>query len=412
MDYRIVKVCRACGSDKLIKYLDLGIVPLCNSLLDHELQESKSYPIQVLLCNECHLSQLSIVVNPEIMFSNYLYHSSVSKTFQDHCYGMAVTLKNDFKTCDHPLVLDIASNDGCLLSQFREAGFLRLLGVDPAKNFSNPYEDEDDFYRGYQSINAFWSEDLAKRYKDVSTQGASFIIAQNVFGHVDDLNDFLKGVHWFLDPNGVFVVEVPHLYNLIKNNQFDTIYHEHLSYFLLKPLKLLFKKHGLPIFRVEEYNIHGGSLRIYASKDVYPEEQSVRDMEYFEDVNGMYSVQTYTHFAERVEVIKSKFSLMLELLYRTGSKVMGYGASAKGISLINYCGFKPEYIHSIVDDTPQKQGKLTPGSLIPIVDSSAFKTTPPNFVILLAWNFAKELMSKHPEFKGTWIVPIPDIKII
>ena len=412
--YREVKECRVCKSTRLRSYLNLGCVPLCNNLLEYPNLESDKYPIEVLFCEDCALSQLSIVVDPTILYTDYAYHSSVSQTFKDHCYDMAIKL-SQFDTPAYPLVLDIASNDGCLLTEFRRAGFQRTLGVDPAHNFSTSIKSEADIERAHTFINTFWSEEVAREYRDVATQGASFITATNVLAHVDDLGDFLRGVHWFLDDKGVFVAEVPYAGNLLAQNQFDTIYHEHLSYFLLAPLVELFELNDLPIFRVEQYPIHGGSIRIYASKDAYQEEPSVQFLLDCEELAGLYDFLTYQKFSERVERIKDKFKVMMELLYHSDKKVVGYGASAKGISLLNYCEVPNIHLKSIVDDTPAKQGKITPGSLIPIVDFSHFAKEKPEFILLLAWNFAEELMSKLPDHKkdgGYFLVPIPEFKLV
>ena len=416
MDFKTVKNCRVCGSENLIKYLDLGNVPLCNALLDSP-SEAKTYPVEVLLCGECSLSQLSIVVDPAILYEDYVYHSSVSNTFKKHCYDLAINLKKEFSYKDYPLVVDIASNDGCLLDQFKLAGFNRLMGVEPSENLiGGSFGDVGSYHdRGLISVNSFWSERLAKDIfgnDSGTTQGASFIIAQNVFGHVDDLNDFLKGVHHFLDNTGVFVMEVPYLFNLLKNNQFDTIYHEHLSYFLLKPLKRIFEANNLPIFRVEQTSIHGGSLRIYASRNCYQEEQSVLDMIHFEESENLYDIKTYELFAERVKELKNKFLITLELLFHGEQKVMAYGASAKGISLLNYSGISSKHIHSIVDDTPDKQGKFTPGSNIPIISYPHFFKEEPKFIVLLAWNFANELIAKTKWHQGKYIIPIPDVVVV
>ena len=413
MDYKVVKECRICKSSNLQKYLDLGEVPLANSLLESQSQFSKKYPIEMLLCLDCHLSQLSIVVEPEVMFSNYPYHSSVSQTFKEHCYHMALKLK-EFETNEYPLVVDIASNDGCLLKVFQEVGYTRLLGFDPANNLaSSPYGDIDGDSLPIPVVNDFFSEKTAKQIRgDSAGQGASFVIAQNVLAHVDNLHDFLKGVHWFLDDKGVFVAEFPYLANLIENNQFDTIYHEHLSYFLLKPLISLFKDNGLTIFRVEQYPIHGGSIRVYASKGLYDEGESVKEMLDFEESKELYSIETYTKFADRALRVMNDFKMCLENIHESGKKVMAYGASAKGISLMNYSGIKREWIHAIVDDTPDKQGKFTPGTLIPIIDSNGFKDECAYFIVLLAWNFAQELMNKCWWHNGYYIIPIPEVKIV
>jgi len=426
--YREVKNCRICDSPRLVKYLDLGEVPLCNSLVTNDKSHPTyaPFPIQVLFCEECCLSQLSIVVNPEIMYNDYVYHSSVSKTFREHCYQMAIRLQELYKSIPHPLVVDIAANDGCLLDQFKAAGFKRLLGIDPAKNLANEHwtKFRNSIQYGelsvipqhsYGFLNDFWSEKLALSCRDEATQGASFITATNVVAHVDDLRDFLRGVHWFLDDTGVFVVEVPYLHELIKNNQFDTIYHEHLSYFLLKPLKKIFAACGLTIIRVEKYPIHGGSIRVYADKGSHPVHESVAEMEKFEEEERLYKVDTYIKFSDRVNELRKNLLALFEILHHNGSKLMGYGASAKGISLLNYCGIPRNYLSAIVDDTPAKQGKYTPGSLIPIVNFSRFHTDEPDHILLLAWNFADELMMKtqfHKDRGGYYIIPIPEIRVI
>ncbi len=407
--------CRICKSS-LRKYLDLGSVPLCNNLIVNYSPGTERYPIEVLFCDECYLSQLSVVVDPKILYSEYPYHSSVSTTFQKHCFDLALKLKKEFNQFKYPSVVDIASNDGCLLKEFKAAGFERLLGFDPAKNLaSSPYGFPDD---SICVVNNFFSEDIAKSVKgdppgkDGYGGSASFIIAQNVLAHVDDLNDFLKGVNWFLDDKGVFIVEVPYLANLIKGNQFDTIYHEHLSYFLLAPLVQLFHNNKLPIFRVEHLPIHGGSIRIYASKNAYDEESSVEATLEYEYNNGFYEFSNYLSFAKKVDTVRDNLKNELVKLYDSQKKVMGYGASAKGISLLNYCGIKTPYISSIVDDTPDKQGKMTPGSHIDIVDFSHFEKEEPDYILLLAWNFKDELMAKTQHLGANYIIPIPTVSII
>ncbi len=410
MSYRKVTNCRICNSTDLFPYLILPDSPLCNNLSDEPTDQDR-YELKVLLCKNCFLSQLSIVVSPEILYSNYAYKSSTSQTFKDHCYKMAESIKSEFKFLDHPLVLDIASNDGCLLREFKRAGFNRLLGFEPAKNIGN-YEKSYKIDEMICVVNDFFSEDSAKRVKgDVAGGRASIITATNVFAHVDDLDDFLRGVHWFLREDGIFVVEVPYLPNLMKHNEFDTVYHEHLSYFLLKPLLRLFEEAGLQIFKVEEYPIHGGSIRLYASKHFYQEDRSVSDLLEFEEVSGFYKVDTYIDFAVRTLRVAADLQIIMKFVKDSDKKVMAYGASAKGISLINYLGLA-EYIHSIVDDTPGKQGKFTPGSNLPIVDFSHFEKEKPDYILLTAWNFASEMKSKTAHLGAKYILPIPEPKII
>ena len=397
MDYKKVISCRCCGSNNLVKYLDLGEVPLANNF-----NSSKSYPIEVLLCMDCSLSMLSIVVNPLILYSSYPYHSSVSETFKNHCGEMAKTIKDILGT-PNPLVCDIAANDGCLLEQFRKEGFY-TLGVEPAENLANECEKKN-----LGVIHGFWDSESSKRIA-----ACDVITATNVFAHVDDIKTFvnlakdkLRCFH-----KGIMVIEVPYLDNLLNYVQFDTIYHEHLSYFLFKPLDVLFKSLGIPIFRVEKIPIHGGSLRIYACPYERPIEDSVEHLLMEEENSNLWNLNTYKDFSENIEFIREDLPFLLYSLNEEGKKVMGYGASAKGISLLNYCEIDNEVIHSIVDETPDKQGKRTPGSDIPIVPFDAFEKEKPDFILLLAWNFKDELIKKTKHLGAKYIVPIPQVEIL
>ena len=397
MDYKLVKKCRVCGSAKLKKYIDFGEQPLANSLK----QRSKKYPLKVLLCQNCHLSQLSIVVKPEILFKDYPYHSSISNTFKEHCSKMARTVKRMLRNYN-PLVVDIASNDGALLSQFKEHGFY-VMGVEPSKNLAKESNDN-----GIDTINEFFSQEVSERIP-----ACHVVTATNVLAHVDDLYGFIKPIVKLIkkNDNGFLVVEVPYLYDLISKNQFDTIYHEHLSYFLLKPLVKLFESCGLPIFKVERHKIHGGSIRIYASPYLHTVERSVQDLLDFEDVVGMYELDTYLDFEKRVRSVKFNLVRAISYANKCGLKVVGYGASAKGTMLINQCGIKKSELRYVVDDTPDKQGRNISGSNIPIVHFSNLKDTKPNYILLLAWNFSKEIMDKTKDIGARYIIPIPEVVI-
>ena len=405
MDYKVVTECRVCKSKDLHKYLDLGKVPLCNSLITQESPTQEKYPVQVLFCSECSLSQLSVVIDPRVLYKDYVYFSSVSNTFKKHCFDLANELRKDFPDFEYPLVVDIASNDGCLLEQFKEAGYQRFLGIEPSENLTTTY-----FERQLPVLNKFWSEDIAREYL-WKANGADIITATNVMGHVDNLEDFVKGVYAGLSDDGIFVGEVPYLPNLINGNQFDTIYHEHLSYFLLAPLVRIFKENRVPIFKVKKLDIHGGSIRIYASKDNYEEDGSVEEMLNFEEQFRFYDFTRYVHFSTQVDATITNLRNMLIDLYNTEAKVVGYGASAKGISLLNYIDVGCGYIKCIIDDTKCKQGKMTPGTHIPIVDFSGFEKENPDYIFLLAWNFAKEMIEKTKHVGAKYIIPIPSVKI-
>ncbi len=407
--YKKIEKCRICGAKNLIKYLDLGETPLANSLLDtsEKTDGEIKYPLEVMYCKDCSLSQLSIVVNPEILFSDYVYHSSISKTFQDHCAEMAEKISRITNPSKEVLAVDIASNDGCLLKKFKNKGF-RTLGVEPAKNLA-----EDANSKGIETVCSFWTiktaNEILGRYGE-----ARIITATNVFAHVDDLNEFLKAINILLNKDGLFIIEVPYLSDLFTKNEFDTIYHEHLSYFLVKPLKKLYEKHNLKIINIEKYPIHGGSLRIYASKNTLKDETNVQDFLRLEEKETLYDIKTYEKFNKKVINVKGELLKLLKDLKNKDKKVGAYGASAKGNTLLNYCGIDSELVSFIIDDTRAKQHHFAPGSRIEIVDTSWLEKDKPDYLLLLAWNFAKEIKertSKIYKSEVKYIIPIPNVKV-
>lgn len=401
---RKVSSCRGCGSKNLVEYINFGKVPLANGLLNSADSQVESYPIEVLVCTNCFLSQLSVVVDPSIMFSNYAYHSSVSKTFQKHCEDLVESASYHIPIDQNDLIVDIASNDGCLLSKFGERGFKNLLGVEPAENLIGDYK--------YDVINEFWSLEVAERIKEIFETGAKIITAQNVVAHVDNLHGFIDAVNQLLLDDGMFIFEVPHFLNLVKHNQIDTIYHEHLSYFTMAPLVSLLEAKGLRVFHVEEIGIHGGSIRVYCIKRNFFSKQSVNDLMHREYDAGLYDLDTYLMFGTYAKNVGLDLVDKLTEIKRDGKKVMGYGASAKGISLLNYFGVSNSFIHSIVDETEDKIGKFTPGSVIPIVGFDKFAEEKPDYILLLAWNFKEEMMEKTRDIGAKYIVPIPELEVI
>lgn len=409
MDYKRLTKCRVCGNKDLKKYLDLGLQPLPNALFRYHKHVTKKYPLVVLFCNKCYLSQLSIIVKPNILYSDYPYHSSVSKTFQDHCYEMAIKVRDMLGFGDDmgkPLVVDIASNDGCLLNEFKRVGFT-VIGVEPCKNLSDEANK-----KGISTVNEFWGDENVIPPSDIIT-------ATNVFAHVHDIVDFLKVCYKRLRvlTKGILVVEVPYLPNMIEGNQFDTIYHEHLSYFLLKPLMVVFRKCGLQIFKVERVPIHGGSIRVYASRSEFKREveSSVIETLEYEKKGGYYRFNTYKGFSKKVEKIRDNFVKLLEDIRDSGQTVLGYGASAKGAMLMNYCKLNKNHVSMVIDDTREKQYKYIPGCGICIGDFTQIRNKRPDYMVLFAWNFAKEIMEKTGEFRrlgGKYIVPIPSVKVL
>ncbi|MFH1588826.1 MAG: class I SAM-dependent methyltransferase [Candidatus Diapherotrites archaeon] len=408
-----LKQCRVCGSADLEKYISLGTLPLANNLVDSGKTTSDLFfPLEVLYCKKCSLSQLGVVVDPEVMFSDYAYRTSISVTFQKHFAEMAEKVKEFFPNTKECFVVDIASNDGCMLQQFKKLGF-KVLGVDPAKNLAKIAEEQ-----GIPTLIEFWDEKVAERIIN-EKEKPKVVAASNVFAHVHDVHGFLKGVKKVLDSKGIFIVEFPYAMHLIEKNEFDTIYHEHLSYFLVKPLLELFESEKLPIFDIQEIPIHGGSIRVFAK---HPENtgikintECIQKFLNMEKEKKLYSLETYHDFAAKSLDVKIAFLQMLAKLKKEKKKVAGYGAAAKASTLLNYCGIGVNYIDFIVDDAPTKQNKSFAGNRVPIVPSSVLEKENPDFLAIFAWTIAKELIAKtkeHQKKGGQYIIPLPFPKIV
>lgn len=409
-DYTEVKECRICKSKNLESYLDLGNMPLVNRVIEEkDISSEKKYPLNVLFCRDCNLSQLSIVVDPEVLFRNYTYRSSISDSFKRHCSNLAEELNKDVLK-DGGLIVDIASNDGCLLKPFKERNNC-VLGIDPATNLAEIANRE-----GIETIAEFWKPSLAK--KVLGEYGpAKVITAFNVFAHVHDSHSFLDGVEILLDDNGYFIIEAPHLYNLIENTQFDTVYHEHLSYILVKPLDRLMKEHEMRIAKVKKFGMHGGSIRLYVEKQDKQDtsDGSTQKIIAEEERAGLYNIGAYMGVRREVNRLKNNLLTMLKELKSCGKSISAFGASAKGNILLNYCGIKKDLVNYIFDDTPEKQNKLYPGIHIPIISRDNLHKIKPDYLLLLAWNFADEMMEKTQDYKekgGKYIIPVPEMKII
>ncbi|MFH1895492.1 MAG: class I SAM-dependent methyltransferase [archaeon] len=410
--FKKISSCRICNSKNLSKYLDLGETPLANSLIKPENKNQKElfFPLETLYCSDCSLSQLSIVVDPKTMFSDYVYRSSVSETFRKHCSELAVELKKRFEKNDLK-ALDIASNDGCLLMEFKKHGF-SVIGVEPAKNIAVIAEKNK-----IHTITEFWDTKTAEKILKEFGK-ADVITATNVLAHVDKVSDFVSAMHSVLDENGLIVIEVPSAEKLIEENEFDTIYHEHLSYFLLKPLIELFERNSFKAVDVEQIGIHGGTIRFFAAKNSSKRKPNTKALTGFlekENASGLYELKTYLRLAENTKKIKSDLTSLLKKLKSENKSVAAYGASAKGSTLLNYCNIGTDFIDFIVDDTPEKQNKLTPGNHISVFPRTRLEKEKPDFLLLLSWNFAREFIKKTPEHRlrgGKYILPIPAVKII
>lgn len=404
--------CLICKSKKLIKYLDLGATALANSYLtsDQLHQPEFKAPLEVYYCQDCHLCQLLHLVDRNLLFKEYAYFSSASPQLLAYFEQYAEELVERFPAQAKKLVLEIASNDGILLKSFKARG-AKVLGIDPAKNIAEVANRE-----GIETIPDFFNKDIASRI--IAKYGkAGVITANNVLAHTDDIHNMLAGVKKLLDKRSVFVFQVKYLGDLLAKNEFDTTYHEHVSYFSLAPLIFLLKKHTMEIFDVQRVEPEGGSLRIYASHSPlsFPVSNSVGELLEEERAQGLYRLQTYLDFAQRPKIVKEKLQGMLGDLKQQGKKIAGYGASAKGNTLLQYCGVNNEIIDYITDNAPSKQGKYTPGTHIPIVPPSQLKENTPDYILLLAWNYAESIIEREKWFLeqgGKFIIPIPEPKII
>ena len=406
-----VKQCRICKSSNLHPFLSLGAMPIPNGFLtqDELATPEPYYPLGVCVCESCWLVQLTHVVPASIMFKNYLYIPSTSSTMVDHFKSMAHEIIDTFKLQPNDLVVDVGSNDGTLLSNFKNKE-MRVLRVDPASNLASVAR-----LRGIETIDDFFTEKLAQTiYKEKG--GAQVITGTNVFAHIDNLHDVCGGVNTLLDKKGIFVVEFPYLVDLLAKNEFDTIYHEHLSYFAIRPLMELLRAHNMFIFDVKKLSVHGGSVRVYVAKNDsgYTPKPVVDAMAREELLKKFNKRAPYDDFARRVEVIKRDLKNYLMQLRGEGKRVIGYGASAKGNVLLNYCNIGTDVLDYIVDSIHYKQGRFTPGTHVPIVPEARLETDQPDHALLLAWNFADEILRKQMQYRergGQFIITIPYLRI-
>lgn len=403
--------CRICGSSAMVGYLDLGRTPLANSYLDADALSAPEFAeeLAIQLCTQCGLSQLTRVVNPDLMFRNYLYVSSTPATFRAHCAEMAGTLTKAAQVAPGELVLDIASNDGCLLRAFREFG-ASIVGVDPAENLA-----KEANAAGVPTICDYWSTTVAERV--VAEYGRPKVItATNVVAHVDDLNGFMAGVAACLAPGGLFVMECPYLLDFIEHNEFDTAYHEHLSYIGLTPITHLVGRHGLAVLHVEYFpKIHGGTIRISVGRpDEHTPSAAVAEYLSREASFGIADIAPYRAFADRVNTVRASLLALLHRLRAEGKTVWAYGASAKGNTLANFVGLTPELVPVVIDDNPKKWGLYCPGSHMRIAGPTELADGAADYLLLLAWNFKAEIMrrSQAAGFTGHFIAPVPEPTII
>ncbi len=404
--------CRVCSNKKMVKVLSLGKSPLANSFLrPKELKLHEDFfPLELKLCKKCGLVQLADIVNPDLMFRNYLYVSSTSRSFVEHFERFAQEINNRFHLGRNNLIVDIGSNDGILLKPLKKLG-VKTLGVDPAKNVA-----EIASKAGIETIVDFFNEKVAHRILREYGK-AKIITAANVFAHTNNWDEFVKSAKILLSKDGVLIIEAPYLLDFIKKNLFDTVYHEHLSYMAVRPLIKFFKKHKMPIFDVQKVSSHGGSIRVFIknSKGPYKLESSVYDFVKKEKSNGLALTATYKKFSKKIENNKQKLIKLLKSLKKNGRTIIGFGAPAKGNTLLNYFGIGPELIDYIVDDSKLKQGLYTPGTHIRINPPNKLKGHDADYILILAWNFADKIIEKYSYLRKEgvkFIIPVPTPRIV
>ncbi len=404
--------CRFCGVPLSRVFVDLGSQPLANSYLEPEAlgKAEAFYPLCVYVCEACFLVQLPEEEKAEAIFSDYAYFSSYSESWLRHARTYTEAMIERLRLGPGHQVIEIASNDGYLLRWFAERG-VPVLGIEPAGNVAEAAEAA-----GIPTVVKFFGEATAL---ELAGQGkrADLLVGNNVLAHVPDLNDFVAGLKILLAPTGVLTMEFPHLLRLMEEDQFDTIYHEHYSYFSFQTVRKIFAFHGLTLFDVEELPTHGGSLRIYAghhedaSKTVG---ERVEDLLAREEVAGMGEIGTYLSFGERVCRVKRGFLRFLIQAKEEGKSIAGYGAPAKGNTLLNYCGVRTDFLDYTVDRSPHKQGRFLPGTRIPIHGPDRLRETRPDYVLILPWNLKEEIMEQMADVRswgGRFVVAIPEVRV-
>ncbi|MBV9816742.1 MAG: class I SAM-dependent methyltransferase [Solirubrobacterales bacterium] len=405
--------CRFCSAPLRRTLVDLGMSPLCESYVPPERVNAMEpfYPLHARVCERCLLVQLEQFVSASDIFTEYAYFSSYSDSWVEHARRYVEMAVERFALGRDSLVMELASNDGYLLQHVVARG-IPALGIEPAANVAVAARE-----RGVETIVEFFGRELAGRLV-AEGRRADLLAANNVMAHVPDLNDFVGGISMVLAPQGVATIEVPHLLRLIESNQFDTIYHEHFSYFSLLTARTVLAAHGLEVFDVDELASHGGSLRIYAQPadtGRHAVSQAVVELLARERSLGYDTLEAHTSFAAKVKETKFKLLEFLIAAQREGKRVVGYGAPGKGNTLLNYCGIRTDLIEFTVDRNPYKQGQFLPGTHIPILAPEAIDEARPDYIVILPWNLAKEISAQleHArEWGARFVIPIPEVTVL
>ena len=405
--------CRFCASPLDHTLIDLGMSPLCQSQIAPDELDSMEpfYPLKAMVCGTCHLVQLDEFATPDEIFTEYAYFSSYADSWVQHAKQYCDSMRQRLGLDGSSLVTEIASNDGYLLQHFVAAG-IPVLGIEPAANVAAVAIE-----KGIRTEVRFLGEQtgaaIAQQYGK-----ADLVLGNNVLAHVPDLNDFILGIRNLMAPHATLTMEFPHLQNLIEQNQYDTIYHEHFSYYSFLAVNGIFEHHGIRLFDVEELPTHGGSLRIYGchadNSDRPPTERAAALLER-ERRLGYDGTAVYDDFRARVEKSKRDLLRFLSDAKEAGKSVVGYGAPGKGNTLLNYCGIRTDFLDYTVDRNPYKQGHYTPGTRIPILDPAVIRETRPDYVLILPWNLRTEIAEQHAyirDWGGRFVVPIPEVRVL
>lgn len=408
----IRRSCRICRGNNLEKYLDLGFTPPADSFLrESGLQQPEThYPLEVYLCTDCGTSQLGYTVPPDVLYQHdYPYESSTTRAGRTHFHQFAETVAKRFDLGAEHLAIDIGSNVGVLLDGFKAQG-CRILGIEPSANIAAIAEA-----RGTETINDFVSPKLAGRVRENHGEAAA-ITATNVFAHIDDLDSLMQAVDTMLAEKGVFIIEAPHFLKLIKDLEYDTIYHEHLLYIAIRPLNTLFNRYGFEVIDTEEIGIHGGSVRIYVARQGrYPVGKNVGEVIGAEEQGRIFDLDRLQQFSVAVAEHRNTLRAMLHSLKAEGATLAAVSAPAKGMTLLNYGGIGTDLLDFITEKSRLKIGLYTPGMHIPVLSDSALLEHQPDYALLLAWNFAGEIMENLREYReqgGKFIIPIPVPRIV
>jgi 2-polyprenyl-3-methyl-5-hydroxy-6-metoxy-1,4-benzoquinol methylase len=408
----MINQCRFCNSQLKYTLVDLGVSPFANSYLSaqHIHRMESFYPLQVYVCEKCYLVQLPVFQSSEEIFSNYAYFSSFSDSWLQHAETYVNDITERFGLNSRSRVIEIASNDGYLLQYFQKKG-IPVLGIEPAQNVARVAQKA-----GIQTLEKFFSRQTAGELVQEGKY-ADLLIGNNVLAHVPDVNDFVQGMKIILKPHGIITMEFPHLLRLMAENQFDTIYHEHFSYFSFRIVNKIFNHHGLRIFDVDELPTHGGSLRIYArhaEDDSGEISDNAKALLKYEAAEGFENLEFYLTFNQKVQSTKRAILDFLVEAKNKAKTIVGYGAPAKGNTLLNYCGIRSDFIEYTVDRSPHKQGHFLPGTRIPIHHPDKITDTRPDYVVILPWNLKDEIMNQMSYIKdwnGKFVTLIPEVRI-